>query len=349
VGAALIVSKTLSLLARGGACAWITVARTAGSAPREVGARMVVTREEAFDTIGGGQLEYRAIEIARALLRSSHPPGGERAAISKISASTQAAPNSVFLDDSAPTNHPLPQPSPPGGGSRASLERFPLSARVGQCCGGTVWLAIEALCANDISWLRDAQAAFEQSAPYARTRTLSTQDEPFVWHDTLRETSPQVFLFGAGHVGRALATILSVNDLQLTWIDSRDAQFPSEMAETAPQVLMVESDAPVAEIANAPPHAHYLVMTHSHALDYDVIEAILERDDAAFIGLIGSATKRAQFEQRLRARGFSSERIATITCPIGEPTITSKHPGAIATAVAAQLLSFIEQHALVTH
>jgi xanthine dehydrogenase accessory factor len=186
---------------------------------------------------------------------------------------------------------------------------------------------------------------------------LSVNDVQLTWIDSrdaqfpseMAETAPQVFLFGAGHVGRALATILSVNDIQLTWIDSRDAQFPPEMTQTAPQVLMIESDAPVTEIANAPPHAHYLVMTHSHALDYDVIEAILRRGDAAFIGLIGSATKRAQFEQRLRTRGFSNECIATITCPIGVPTITSKHPGAIATAVAAQLLSFIEQHALVTH
>jgi xanthine/CO dehydrogenase XdhC/CoxF family maturation factor len=99
VGTALIVSKTLALLERGEACAWITVARTAGSAPREVGARMVVTRDAAFDTIGGGQLEYRAIEIARALLQN---------------------PASV-----------------------ARLERFPLSARVGQCCGGTVWLRLK--------------------------------------------------------------------------------------------------------------------------------------------------------------------------------------------------------------
>jgi xanthine dehydrogenase accessory factor len=312
VGTALIVSQTIALLIRGEPCAWITVARTAGSAPREVGARMLITRNDALDTVGGGQLEYRAVEIARAMLQ-------------------QLADNTC-------------------GAVLPKLERFPLSARVGQCCGGTVWLAIEALSSADLLWLRDAQESLKRNTPYPRMRTLTTQDDPHTFHDTLRETAPKVFLFGAGHVGCALATILSVNDLNLTWIDSRDAQFPRNINETTPQVLTIESESPVAEVANAPPHAYYLVMTHSHALDFDLIEAILKRGDAAFIGLIGSATKRAQFETRLHARGVSSEAIASITCPIGVTGISSKHPGAIASAVAAQLLHTFEKiNALVTH
>ena len=86
------------------------------------------------------------------------------------------------------------------------------------------------------------------------------------------------------------------------------------------------------------PGARYLIMTHSHALDFDIVEAILARGDARFIGLIGSATKRAQFEARLRDRGFSEQAILSVTCPIGVTGVTSKHPGAIATSVVAQLL-----------
>jgi xanthine dehydrogenase accessory factor len=290
VGASLIVAQTLGAVERGERCAWITVARTAGSAPREVGARMLVTVNSTFDTIGGGQLEYRAIEIARASLQN---------------------------------------------GSPARLERFPLSARVGQCCGGTVWLAIETLNREDTVWLRDARQQLAGNDLYARTRTLTTGDGPFVWHDSIAETAPIVFLFGAGHVGHALAAILSVNDVRLTWVDSREAQFPNLVS---PHVRQLETDAPCAEVKTAPAHASYLVMTHSHALDFELIEEILRRDDAAFIGLIGSATKRAQFEARLRARGFTEAQLQQIVCPIGVAGIESKHPGAIATAVAAQLL-----------
>ncbi len=290
MGAALIVSQTREALARDVRCAWITVARTAGSAPREVGARMLVTETDAFDTIGGGQLEYRAIEIARAMLLTNKPP---------------------------------------------RLERFALSARVGQCCGGTVWLAIETLHNADLPWLTSLQNALAGGVPYPRTRTLATDDAPFVWAELIGETSPPVFLFGAGHVGRALAHVLSVNDLQLTWVDSRDAQFP---ADIAPHIRRVETDAPSQEIVHAPPESSFIVMTHSHALDLELIEAILRRDDAAFIGLIGSATKRAQFEAKLRARGFSDSQLRRIACPIGVEGIASKHPGAIATSIAAALL-----------
>jgi xanthine dehydrogenase accessory factor len=293
VGAALIISQTLDAIARGERCAWITVARTAGSAPREVGARMLITMNAAFDTIGGGQLEYRAIEIARASLQNRSP---------------------------------------------ARLERFPLSARVGQCCGGTVWLAIETLSEADFIWLRAAQQQISCNGAYVRSRTLVASDGNFAWQDTIADTVPQVFLFGAGHVGRALAAVLSVNDVRLTWVDSREAQFPSMMP---PRVVCVETDSPCAEIHKAPADASYLVMTHSHALDFELIEEILRREDAAFVGLIGSATKRAQFETKLRARGISETQLQQIVCPIGVAGIESKHPGAIATAVAAQLMQHV--------
>lgn len=295
MGAALIVSQTLDAIAQGERCAWITVARTAGSAPREVGARMLITMNATFDTIGGGQLEYRAIEIARASLQNGSPP---------------------------------------------RLERFPLSARVGQCCGGTVWLAIETLFETDFPWLRAAQQQLTRNDVYERSRSLVASDGPFAWRDTIVEAAPQVFLFGAGHVGRALAAVLSVNDVRLTWVDSREAQFPAAIPA---HVVCVETDSPCAEIRKAPAHASYLIMTHSHALDFELIEEILRREDAAFIGLIGSATKRAQFETKLRARGILEMQLQQIVCPIGVAGIASKHPGAIATAVAAQLLQHCSQ------
>ena len=96
-------------------------------------------------------------------------------------------------------------------------------------------------------------------------------------------------------------------------------------------------------MAAAPAGAYFLVMTHSHALDQSLAEAILARGDFAYFGLIGSATKRRQFERRMAARGVSAERLAGMTCPIGIPGIKGKEPATIAVAVAAQLLEVRER------
>jgi xanthine dehydrogenase accessory factor len=108
---------------------------------------------------------------------------------------------------------------------------------------------------------------------------------------------------------------------------------------------MLCSDAPEAEVAAAPPAAFYLVLTHSHDLDYEIVRAILARDDFAWAGLIGSATKRRRFEQRLARQGVAQQRIARLVCPIGIAGIESKLPGAIAVAVAAQLQQALEARA----
>ena len=144
-----------------------------------------------------------------------------------------------------------------------------------------------------------------------------------------------VALFGAGHVGKALVAVLAQLPCQVTWIDGRADQFP----DAVPANVRVEvSDAPVYDVAEAPAGASFLVMTHSHALDRDLIEAILRRGDFAYCGLIGSATKRRRFEARLLAKGVSDAVLARLVCPIGVAGIGGKSPGEIAVAVAAQLL-----------
>ena len=155
----------------------------------------------------------------------------------------------------------------------------------------------------------------------------------------LRHVSPaplaHVVVFGAGHVGRALVQALSPLDCRITWVDQRDDEFP---AVRPAQVQVEATDVPESVVAEAPPGATYLVLTHSHALDLSLTEAILRRGDAAWVGLIGSLTKRRQFEHRLRERGIAPERLAALVCPIGLPAIRSKAPAAIAASVTAQLL-----------
>jgi xanthine dehydrogenase accessory factor len=149
-----------------------------------------------------------------------------------------------------------------------------------------------------------------------------------------------LLLFGAGHVGTAIVRMLGELPCTVTWVDEREEMFPASLP---PNVTAEATDTPEALVAAAPPNASYLVLTHSHALDQRLSEAILARAQVGWFGLIGSQTKRVQFERRLAARGLPQERIDAMVCPIGLPGITSKLPAAIAASVCAQLLMVWEQ------
>jgi xanthine dehydrogenase accessory factor len=160
-------------------------------------------------------------------------------------------------------------------------------------------------------------------------------------HDTalllepVRSDAWQVVLFGAGHVGKALVRVLGELPCRVAWIDGRPEQFPDEV----PANVVVEcTGTPQYAVDRAPPGAAFLVMTHDHALDLRLCEKILQRNDFSYFGLIGSATKRAKFIKRLKARRVPEAVIDRMVCPIGIPGLSGKHPGEIAVAVAGQLL-----------
>ncbi|HEX6361523.1 MAG TPA: xanthine dehydrogenase accessory protein XdhC [Albitalea sp.] len=188
---------------------------------------------------------------------------------------------------------------------------YALGPSLGQCCGGTVDLRCERLAADTLArWPR---------------------------------TPPRLHLqlYGAGHVGRAIAALLATLDVEVDWIDEREAAFPEALAPGAPwpaHIRRVGVDAVEGEVRHAPPGAHYLVLTHSHELDLRIVEAVLRRGDFAFLGLIGSQTKRARFAHRLAARGIAPGALERLTCPIGVPGIAGKAPAVIAVAAVAQLL-----------
>ena len=228
----------------------VRIASTRGSVPREAGTRMWVGLDETRGTIGGGNLEYAALGIAREMLAS---------------------------------------------GESSRERKFALGDTLGQCCGGNVTLL------------------------FTRFETLPPEGE----------RTFDVMLFGAGHVGKEVARILERLPCRLTWVDSRAEQLP---AGTSARVVVDEE--PAFAVDDAPPGAFYLVMTHSHALDYDIVERALKRGDARFVGMIGSDTKAAKLRARLAARGIDASRLVS---PIGLFK-AGKHPAEVAVSAVAQLL-----------
>lgn len=165
---------------------------------------------------------------------------------------------------------------------------------------------------------------------------VTCANDRLVIDEPLPAPHPPVWLFGAGHVGQALAKLLAELPLQLTWIDPRREFMPADRPATIEVCTPAD---PVALVAQAPAATRYVVMTHDHALDYALCRAVLARGDFAFAGLIGSDSKAARFRSRLaREDGFEAALIARLACPIGIEGIHSKWPAAIAVAVAAQLL-----------
>lgn len=302
----------------------VTVAKIEGSCPREPGAHMLVSMSGAAGTIGGGHLELKAIDIARGMLVTSR---------------------------------------------QRHVERFALGPSLGQCCGGVVHLAFEladpahmallaerrqrdswrvvsldgtalAMCDEQGRHLAgNAAPAFDRSLG---THLMQTRDGGRWLVDAVRAPRAHLQLFGAGHVGSAIVNALAQLPCTVTWIDEREDLFPQQVPA---KVTVEASDTPESLVADAPAGASYLVMTHSHALDQRITEAIMARKGVGWFGLIGSHTKRMQFEHRLRARGVDEERIAAMVCPIGLPGIGGKAPAVIAASVCAQLLMVWEAQA----
>lgn len=198
------------------------------------------------------------------------------------------------------------------GNSEPQTVHYPLGPALGQCCGGAVTLSFSLL----------------------DRRTLAT------WPVAAPRFHLQ--LYGAGHVGRAIVRALAPLHCVVDWIDEREEEFTASFHTLdgvwPRHIRKVCVDAVEAEVALAPPGAFYLVLTHQHDLDQRISEAILQRGDFGFFGLIGSKTKKQRFIHRFEQRGFEDSLIKRMTCPIGIAGIEGKEPEVIAVAVAAQLL-----------
>ncbi|MGV2018663.1 xanthine dehydrogenase accessory protein XdhC [Agrobacterium sp. 22-223-1] len=253
-----------SFLTRSPATILVEIEAVKGSSPREAGTFMLVSQDGLWETIGGGQFEYMAIDHARAMLRS---------------------------------------------GSTEDRMDIPLGPEIGQCCGGRTLLRFRLITA-------EIAAALE-----ARVKGEAEQQ-------------PSVFIFGAGHVGKALAEVLSLLPLTLTVVETRE----NELHDLPVNVASVLTPMPEALVAKIPANGAAIIVTHDHALDFLIAKEALARDDLAYVGMIGSKTKRATFAHWLEREGEPMSRLAKLILPIGGNSVRDKRPAIIAALVAAELL-----------
>lgn len=288
-------------VSRHGRVARVVVAAHDGSSPREVGAAMLVWGDGQSGTIGGGALEFEAVARARGMLAA--------------------------------------------GGAR--LDREALGPKLGQCCGGAVTVLTEV---HDAESLPVAEAGViarsvdGRAMPLAVKRMLARARGEGVmptpalvqgWMvEPVARAGREVWVWGAGHVGRALVNVLApLPGVAVVWVDVAAARFPDAVPEGV-RVRIAPDPADV--VAEVPRGAEHYVLTFSHALDLELCHRLLLRGFAA-CGLIGSATKWARFRSRLAALGHGAADIGRIDCPIGDPSL-GKHPQAIAVGVAMAFL-----------
>ena len=253
-----------TFLARYTSTILVEIEAVKGSSPREAGTFMLVSQEAIWETIGGGQFEYMAIDHARAMLRS---------------------------------------------GVAEDRMDIPLGPEIGQCCGGRTLLRFRLVTA-------DIAAALE-----ARQKGEAEQQ-------------PAVFIFGAGHVGKALAEALSLLPLTLTVIETRE----NELRDLPSAAASILTPMPEAFVRKIPANGAAVIVTHDHALDFMIAKEALARNDLAYVGMIGSKTKRATFAHWLEREDEPPSRLAKLTLPIGGSSVRDKRPAVIAALVAAELL-----------
>lgn len=293
----------LGLTDRHGPVIRVVLADVQGSTPRETGASMTVWANGQTGTIGGGRLEFDAASEARAMLTN----GPDRA-----------------------------------------LRRQALGPSLGQCCGGAVTVLFERFGAETLPktypyarpvFARPVTGDTTMPAAVARVVDGGLDDPRLIqgWFvEPLTTSNRDIWIYGAGHVGRALVDALHpLPGIALTWVDTGPDRFPdTPKARILPAAILTDA------IPLAPDHAEHIILTYSHEMDLQICHHLLSRR-FAFTGLIGSATKWARFRKRLAQLGHASAQISRITCPIGDPSL-GKHPHAIALGVATSLLKGVE-------
>jgi xanthine dehydrogenase accessory factor len=319
----------------------VTVAQAKGSTPRDPGARMWVNASAQHDTIGGGHLEQLAIETARGMLTKTAP----RRQVVRYPlgpALGQCCGGVVwlafeYLDQRDISWCEAVQTALARGQSVQRTVCLPLfsgnSVALDAACSTLDGVQVQALplCAD-----KDQGEEADSDGP-SDDLALTTWDESSgVMLDTITRPALNVVVCGAGHVGLAIVRLLGDLPVHVVWLDPRDDCWPEVLPGN---VTCIQGDAD--DVIDCPDNAYWLVLTHSHALDLEIVEAVFAHKPFSFLGLIGSKTKKARFVSRLRQR-FPEELVDRMQCPIGLVATSSKLPSVIAISVVAQIIPLLE-------
>ena len=279
-----------------------------GSTPRETGSWILIDENEIMGSVGGGELEHTIIEAGQAMLAGN-------------------------------------------GDWTRSIVHCVLGPDMRQCCGGALEVMLQPIDASASLWLQKARAKQRTnnraSVLFNKTHTdippsVIDQGKPTtalghaVFILPLADHRPALALFGAGHVGRALCTMASQLPLRLSVFDSRKDQCAQVPASPNIDVHTPHDLLPIAQ--NLRHHDAALVMTHSHALDYDLCRILLTNTALRYTGLIGSQAKARRFRKALKKDGLTATQIARLTSPIGAGAAAGKEPGVIALGVLPEIL-----------
>lgn len=297
----------------------ITVGNVKGSSPRETGAKILVNHEHVIGTIGGGNLEFFAIARAKDML-------------------THANDNEI------------------------SEHKTPLTPNYDQCCGGLVQLIFEKINPQTSTWLpalfeniSKDQTAWLVTDTIQKKRFIKTQlkiensltlnkaswtNKQNQLIEPLQSDELSIVIFGAGHVGKAIVNQLQYLNTNITVVDSRPEHIPNSSPKN---VEFIETNNWKSLLKTISKESYFLVVTHSHKLDYEITEEVLKQGEYRYLGLIGSKTKKVRFQRKLLANGITQSQLNTLTCPIGLPSIQGKTPEVIAASVVAQILEIDTQ------
>ena len=208
-------------------------------------------------------------------------------------------------------------------------KRYPLGDSLGQCCGGTVTLLFDRLHRESVEWIDEALDCLQRRKIFERA---AAKDVTYV----AGPPRAHLLLFGAGHVGRALVSVLADAPISIHWVDERESEFPPCIPAN---VLVEVTDLPEVILKNAPAQSAVLITTHRHDLDFILAQIALECDEFAYIGLIGSASKRKRFERQWQMRAKPDGMLQKLVCPIGQAGPPGKEPAVVAIAVAGEILT----------
>lgn len=242
----------------------VIVSAAKGSTPREEGVLMLISASATFGTIGGGQLEYAAIDTARQMLNT---------------------------------------------GTTSTSLVINLGPETGQCCGGRVSLSLDKL-----GLRQRAELVGRAAQEYA--------------------SQPHIYIFGAGHVGNALANALALLPVKTILVDQREEELAAAPSTVEKLCLAV----PEQLVKTAPAGSAFIAMTHDHALDFLIVQEALAREDASYVGMIGSKSKRGTFKHWYMREGGSADALARLVSPIGGHA-RDKRPAIIAALTVAEVIA----------